>query len=107
MSVQTDPGVYLQGYHEDQQGQQGRRDQLHPTRGPKMSASVHLPQMLKEVGRKGNRGGQWVLVRAHSCIQRGLMHVSEIEMKWTLTLPNVVFILEAEGVLVITLAEIL
>lgn len=35
------------------------------------------------------------------------MHVSEIEMKWTLTLPNVVFILEVEGVLVITRVEIL
>lgn len=55
MSVQSDPGFYLQGYLEDQQGQQGQRDQLHPTRGPKMSASVHLTQMLKEVGGKGNR----------------------------------------------------
>jgi len=72
MRVQIDPElIYLQGYHEDQQGQQGQRDQLHPTKGPKMSASVRLPQMLKEVGRKGDRGSQWVLVRVHNCIQRG------------------------------------
>ena len=37
MSVQNDPGFYLQGYHEDQQDQRDQQDRLHPLIEPKMS----------------------------------------------------------------------
>lgn len=75
MSAQSDLGVYLQGYREDQQDQQDQQDQLHPTAGPKMKLLMCFTQMLTEVEGRANSG-------VFSCIGRDNKCTSH-RVKWS------------------------